>query len=457
MLERAEIFLRDFFGSKNNIAIWGFGREGKSTFGLIRRLLPDKAITVIDSSTVDLSGYENTSYCPAEGSPSLKGFDLVMKSPGIAVDTSVSDIAVLSSQTELFLSLFRSRVIGVTGTKGKSTTSSLIYHIIKGVKENTVFCGNIGIPCFDMLDKIDESTTIVFEMSCHQLEFTDVSPSIAVVLNLHEDHLDHYITYENYIRAKSHIFAYQEADDFVLLNIADKDIQLSFGGGGEHIYLAQADCDLDADISVIGRELIFPFGSLTVDKDDTLLEGSHNLYNIAVAYYICHRCFGVDSERFISLLRTFSPLPHRLQKVGEFGGVAYYDDSISTICESAINAVKALGNVQTIILGGMDRGIDYSELISALCASDIDNIVLIGQTTPRLSSLLSEAFSNCGVSKRLLPADSMSSAVKLCREHTLPGRSCLLSPAAASYDMYKNFEVRGDDFAACVRLEYAES
>ncbi len=437
--------LRAALEDKERMIIWGFGREGRSTCRLLRRLFPQRTIWIADDNIVDTSEFDNVEFIHlAEEDPHFDCFDIILKSPGIAVIRSDVPIERLYSQTELFLMLLRDQVIGVTGTKGKSTTSSLLYHIISGVDENTIFCGNIGIPCLDMLDKIDESTNIVFEMSCHQLEFTDYSPATAVLLNLHEDHLDHYITYEKYTEAKSHILTYQKPDDFAVVNIADTEFLSALGGEGERAFVGR-------DIIIEGRTIKCPYGVITVAEDATQLVGPHNLFNIAVVYYICRRKFDITNERFLELLATFSPLPHRLQKVGTFDGVTYYDDSISTICESAITAIKSLGNVGTLLLGGMDRGIDYTELIDCLFQIHIDNLVLIGQAAPRLNLLISERSAQTGIAQNVYISTDFADAVAAGKRLTAKGKVCLLSPAAASYDMFKNFEARGDEFARLVR------
>lgn len=430
---------------KKRILIWGFGREGRSTCRLLQRLFPGRTLWIADDNAVDTSDFENVEFIHlAAQEPHFDSFDLIMKSPGIAVLRDDVPMDRLCSQTELFLSVLREQVIGVTGTKGKSTTSSLLYHIISGVHEDTVFCGNIGIPCFDMLDRIGDDTVIVFEMSCHQLEFATCSPSTAVLLNLHEEHLDHYVTYENYIRAKSHILTFQRESDFAVLNLENIDTLNAFGGDGQRLYVGK-------DILIDARSISCPYGSITVNEDDTQLVGAHNLYNISVVYYICRRLFDIADERFLELLATFSPLPHRLQKLGTFDGVTYYDDSISTICESAVSAIRSLGNVGTILLGGMDRGIDYTELIDCLFDVHIDNHVLIGAAGKRLEQLIAQRTAETGIARNTYLAADFTDAVHSAMRMTEKGKICLLSPAAASYDMFRNFEARGDEFARLVR------
>ena len=440
----------EFIENKNTV-IWGMGREGISTFNYIRSVYPEMHLTLADSKTIDPSAYPNCDFIDTEADGvDFEGFDCIFKSPGIPVFNPEKLSGRLTSQTEVFLAAFGGNTIGITGTKGKSTTSSLLYHIMKSHDDNTIFVGNIGIPCLDYIDRVNENTTVVFEMSCHQLEFVEHSPHIGVILNLYEEHLDHYITMENYIKAKSHIFSHQCENDVIVLNCSDLQTLSAYNRKGRLVTACDGlgEC-VPADISVSGTTITVPNGSIEISHDDTCLVGKHNLYNIGIDYYICKSLTDMSDEEFKAGLRTFRPLAHRLERVGTFGGVTYYDDSISTICRSAINAVKSLGNVGTIILGGMDRGIDYTDLAEFLKTAEIDNIVLVGQTTERMRRLFEEA----GICERIqvYPCYYFDEGVTKAKEVTANGKICLLSPAASSYDMFKNFEARGDEFQRLVK------
>lgn len=441
------------FIENKNIVIWGMGREGISTFRYLRAVYPDMHLTLADSKPLDMTEYPNCDFIEVNTDnyeTAFDGFDYIFKSPGIPVFHPEKLLDRLTSQTEVFLTAFGRNTIGITGTKGKSTTSSLLYHIMKNHNDNTLFVGNIGIPCLDYIDRVDENTTVVFEMSCHQLEFVKHSPHIGVILNLYEEHLDHYVTMENYITAKSHVFSYQGENDVTILNCSDLETLSVYPRKGQLV----TACDglgehVPADIAVNGTAVTVPNGSIDIQPEDTCLVGKHNLYNIGIDYYIVKTLTDMSDEEFKASLATFRPLAHRLEKVGTFGGVTYYDDSISTICRSAINAVKSLGNVGTIILGGMDRGIDYTDLADFLKTADIDNIVLVGQTTERMQTL----FTAEGIAERIniYPCYHFDKGVAKAKEVTAAGKICLLSPAASSYDMFKNFEVRGDEFQRLVK------
>lgn len=439
------------FIENKNVVIWGMGREGNSTFNYIRSIYPDMRLTLADSKDIDMSAYVNCDFINTETAGiDFEGFDYIFKSPGIPVLHPERIIDRLTSQTEVFLTAFGQNTFGITGTKGKSTTSSLLYHLLKNHDDNTIFVGNIGIPCFDYINHIDKNTSVVFEMSCHQLEFTKHSPHVGIILNLYEEHLDHYVTMENYVKAKSHVFSYQHEADITIVNCADLQTLSVYPRCGKLITACDGlDKIVSADISISGTTITVPHGSIDILPEDTYLVGRHNLYNIGIDYYICKEIFNMSDSEFKQSLSTFKPLAHRLEKVGTFDGITYYDDSISTICRSAINAVKSLGNIGTIILGGMDRGIDYTDLVEFLKTAEIDNIVLVGQTTERMEKLLNEAEIDQRIN--IYPCYYFDKGIEKAKAVTRQGKICLLSPAASSYDMFKNFEVRGDEFQRLVK------
>ncbi len=423
--------------NNKKILIWGMGREGISTYKLIRRLNPNAELFITDNRCLDISNYTNTVFIPFdECKHKLNEFDLIFKSPGIAVlDVDVKR-EKLTSQTEVFFKVYGSQIIGITGTKGKSTTSSLLYHIIKNCDNNTVFVGNIGIPCLDMVDSIDDNTKIVFELSCHQLEFVTGSPHIAVILNTFEEHLDHYGTYEKYVSAKNNIIRFQKENDYAIINKESVSILET-----PKKYITSSLTDY-ADIYVRDDHIYVYDKKIDISYADTKLKGEHNLYNIAIAYAICNRILGISDTDFKKHLLTFTGLPHRLEYVGNFNGIDYYDDSISTACNTAIQAIKTLKNVDTALIGGMDRGIDYTSLVEFLKDSDVQNIILMGETKNRLFDMMKDS----GMTKNIKISQDLQDAVGMAKECTQKGKICLLSPAAASYDCFKNFEERGEKF-----------
>lgn len=412
-----------------DICILGFGREGKSTYELFTRAGGFKSITVCDLNPIELDNVRVI--CGKSYQSHLNDFDIIMKSPGIVLEeNALSDQNKLHSQTEIFLSVYRDQVIGVTGTKGKSTTSSLIYHVLKQNGKKSVLLGNIGIPSFSK--PVSNDDIIVFELSSHQLEYTKVSPKTAVFLNIFPEHLDHYGTFEKYYDAKKHIFRYQKEGDML---ICGQDVIPA-----EKCLSAVTVFGKNKEVSIAPRSFTYNGEEIKLDSSCPLL-GAHNVNNIAVAYIVA-ASYGITKDEFLSALATFRPLPHRLENIGEKDGVTYYDDSISTCSETTIQALCSLENVGTILIGGMDRGIDYSPLTDFLKSCHVPNIIFMYDTGKRIMSMLENADHKC----TLYFAKDLAEGVSLAKSVTPKGSICLLSPAAASYGFFKNFEERGDKF-----------
>jgi len=442
MITEAYEYIHNYVASKK-ILIYGMGKEGKSTLEFFQKYFPNITVFVFDEKD-NFNIQETNNIKLLKNLEEINKFDLIFKSPGIVIDDKLNiDKKNLTSQTELFFRCFKKQIIGITGTKGKSTTSSLLYYILKQYNKNTIFVGNIGIPCFDMIEEIDEDTTIVFELSCHQLEYVEVSPHIAVIINLYPEHLDHYKTVEKYFEAKTNILNYQIENDVAIINFDD---------------LQRISCRTDlitasnksenADIKIVDGTIYIPNNNITIEEGDTLLLGNHNLYNIGIVYFICNKYFNLSNTEFKKALKTFKGLPHRLEFVGNYDGIEYYDDSISTISETTIEAIKTLNNVSTLLLGGMDRGVEYSKLVDYIIESNIENVILMPNTDLRIDELFSNRKNH---NKNIILANNLKDAVKISKEITPKGGICLLSPAAASYGFFKNFEERGDKFKEYVK------
>ena len=411
------------------IAIWGLGKEGISTLQFIQNNnIKCKEIGILD--TKDLPEIEGTK--KLNKTEELNKYDLIFKSPGIVADKSKIDIDKLTSQTEEFIKILSEQIIGITGTKGKSTTSSLTYTILKNYYPNTVLVGNIGIPCFNAINEIDEDTKIVFELSCHQLEFIRYSPHIAVILDLYPDHLDHYKTFENYINAKLNINKFQKDEDILI-----------FGETCKKYINSTINNNICINDYIKNRTITINDKKIEILENETNLMGEHNFFDIAVSYYICSEVYKISNEEFKTALKKFKGLAHRLEYVTTKDNVAYYDDSISTIGETTIEGIKALKKVNTLILGGMDRKIDYSNLEDfILDESNLENLILMPDTGTRIYKELEEK----GNTKKCYLVDDLEEAVKKAKEVTKKDTICLFSPAAASYGFFKNFEERGNKF-----------
>ncbi len=439
--------------SDKKILILGFGKEGRSTFRFLKRYFPENEVAIADSNpelllTVDeeiknkIALHSGKSYLNCIGD-----YDVVIKSPGIPmslIDDKVS-AEKITSQTDLFLTLFRDKIIGITGTKGKSTTSSLIFHILSKKFRNTLLVGNIGTPPFDVIDKITDSQVIVFEMSSHQLENVAVSPHIAVLLNLFEEHLDHYRGITEYHTAKLNIGLYQNSKDYFVYNADDKAIQnflLNESYSGRRIPFSLNRKILNGVYIKSGKIIVNDKKTIEFDFSGRQnLIGNHNLQNIMAAVATV-KIFGVDDNTIQEAVLSFKGLPHRLEYLGEFKGVHFYNDSIATIPEATIEAVKTLKNVDTLILGGKDRGIDYDILVDFLANSGLRNIVFMGNAGRRIYS----GIEHKRIEANLFLIDEFSEITDIVRENTLPRKICLLSPAASSYDEFNSFAERGEAF-----------
>ena len=407
-----------------SILILGYGREGKTALKFVQENLPDNAVAVADKNPVEVEGA--LSFSGADYLRHCKDFDIIIKSPGVEIKDFVDDEVKekITSLSDLFLCFCQNPIIGITGTKGKSTTSSLVYHILTSCGKKAVLTGNIGQPCFDVIDQLDYETIVVFELSCHQLEFVKASPHIAILLNLYEEHFDHYAKPEHYFRAKKNIYRYQTSEDILI-----------YGDIFEHATrdeIAALDCET-IEISSI---------DIKDEEIETTLLGEHNYNDIRAAIRACQG-FGLSKQQCLEAVKNFHGLPHRLEYVGKFEDIEFYNDSIATAQEATINAVQALRNVNTLILGGMN----YEHLVDFLRDSSVRNVILLPNTAKRFMDL----FNSAVYKQRLFTAKDMQEAVDIAFRETEKGKICLLSPAAASYGFYKNFAERGADFIEKVK------
>lgn len=388
------------------ILIWGYGREGQSTERFLKKCCKPASVKVFEGKR---DGFNEDEY------------DWIIKSPGIVYHEA--NLKYLS-QTEIFLEEYRDQVIGISGTKGKSTTSSMLYTVLKECSnKKVIILGNIGQPCLDYFEEVDENTVVVFEMSCHQLAHCEVSPHISIFLNFYEEHLDYYETVERYFKAKSNIALYQKEDDYFFV--------------GDNV----PEIKTKARVIRMERkkEQAFDLGVL----------GEHNIYNAQFVHYIATQLYGCDEDAVLASMKRFKGLPHRLEHVGDVDGVAYYDDSISTIPEATISAIKSVPNVQTVLIGGMDRGINYDVLIDYIQKNAQYKFICMYDSGKRI-------YDAVGACEQCVYVPDLELAVAEAKKITEAGRACVLSPAAASYGYFKNFEERGERFAGYVLQNEAE-
>lgn len=414
-LFRESLLISKFAGKR--ILIAGYGREGKSSHALLRRLIPDSEPDIaVDNDDIDQK-LNATSY------------DIVLKSPGIPTaffDNKCNPMAI-SSQSDIFLQVYADLTVAVTGTKGKSTTTALLNHALRHAVVKCIMAGNMGIPLFDIIPQLDADTLVVAELSCHQLENIHRAPHVSILLNLFQEHLDHYRDYRDYQMAKLQIALKQSSGDCFLYCGDNQTLDYLVNEYHKDIASSIRPCSLDEARKSLLSKYQFP------------IAGDHNLSNMYIAMNALYE-LGVANEKAAEAFTTFTGLEHRLEYVGTYRQIAFYNDSISTIPEAAIAAVNALQNVDTLILGGFDRGIDYNVLAEFLVASSISNLVFVGAAGERIKSLCDNKAS---LNANVLVSNNYETIVKWCFLNTAPGKICLLSPAAASYDAFTNFEHRG--------------
>jgi UDP-N-acetylmuramoylalanine--D-glutamate ligase len=419
------------------VLILGFGKEGQSTYKFLRKYFPDKKLGIADAVEKKIKFDKNLElYFGRDYLKSLKDFGLIIKTPGIPYKLSAIKKArkrgvKFTSQTQIFFELVKGKIIGVTGTAGKSTTASLIHKILKTAGLRSVLLGNIGKPVLDYLDKDSTNTIFVFELSSHQLFDLTRSLHVAVFLNIFPEHLDYYESFNHYRKAKANIAKYQTEKDFFIYNS-------SFS------YLCKVARKTKA------RKLSFSLRRKSIIEEIIKLDrvpllGEHNLNNVMASILVC-RALGLKDSDIRAGIERFKPLKHRLERVGVYQGVIFVNDSISTTPETTIAALKTFKSTPLVlIMGGFDRGLNYDRLGEIISGrKDIKTVILIGEVAGRIKKSLKRAKYKGKILD--LKRSKMIKIVREAFENTPKGGVVLLSPAAASFDMFKDYRDRGGQF-----------
>lgn len=392
------------FSGMKNVLILGYGREGK----ISRKFIENNYLNILTGVADEKFGKD---YLKKQ-----KDFDMAIKTPGI--QKNLVKIPYTTATNIFFAEAKKlgNKIIGITGSKGKSTTSSLIYSILEKAGKNVKLLGNIGNPMLEsLLEKVEENEIFVVELSSYQLDDIGFSPEIAVVTNLFPEHMDYHQGIKNYYYAKKNIINFQNAKDIFVYNQNDKNL---------------------VSWTKEARAKSIPFANADLLENITLpLIGEHNKENARAAIAVAKE-FNISDSDIKTAIENFKPLPHRLEYIGEFKGIKFYDDAISTTPESTIMAIKTLKNVDTIFLGGEDRGYNFSQLEKIIKRYKISNIVLFPDSGKKIKVK--------GVN--VLKTKNMKDAVNFAYKHTAQGKICLLSCASPSYSLWKNFEEKGEEF-----------
>lgn len=424
-------FIKEKVGDKR-IVILGFGMEGQSSLRYLQEIKLENAIIIADGNEKILENpmIQDSQIPVISGSDYLEKLtaeDFIIKSPGVPLRKYRPDLKSFS-QTSLFLEHYQNQIIGITGTKGKSTTSTMMHRILEDQNQKSFLVGNIGQPAFDLIPQICEQTWIVYELSAHQLQCVRQGPQMAIILNLMPEHLDYFGSIEAYYQAKLNIFKNQQEHGFSFIHEkTQKKVAKE--------YSTPLRTELKDAAIVMDQEI------LIAQSDLKYLLGHHHLENIqAIIELILFK--QLDFAQAIESIKNFRPLPHRQELLGEKNGLQFINDSISTIPQSAIQAIKAIGKVDYLILGGLDRGVDYSELVTFLKDKSFGKIFFLGKSGQRVLEELKES------DNELNFEFSWHNKLQDIRNELLliSNGNVLLSPAAASYDAFPNFEARGDYF-----------
>jgi len=429
--------------TKKRILIIGYGVEGRATEAFLKKYCPNAQIGIADKK-------DGENYLDKQS-----GYDLAIKSPGVPPDL----VTILyTTATNIFFANCKGKIIGVTGTKGKSTTCTLIYEMLKNAEKDVYLGGNIGEPPINFLDKLNDESWIVLELSSFQLEDIKNPPShkategqgvphIAVLLMITSDHLDYHKDIKQYIEAKRNILKYQTPNDFAIINrdypaANESDILTP----GKVFYVSRERETDNACFAFDGKIKVRIEGKdeRFLKTSDLRIAGKHNIENVCAAV-MAAKLADVSAEAIVRVLRTFSGLPDRLEYAGKKRGIIFYNDSLSTIPEAAVEAIKTFTNkVETLIAGGHERGIDYTGLGKYLAKSSVRTMILFPPSGDRIWQAVVAA----GGDKRIIKYDvsSMHEAIVYASEETSSGKICLLSPASASFGIFKNYKDRANQF-----------
>lgn len=421
------------------IAIAGFEVEGQAAYRYFKGQGAD--ITIVDERPRNDIPKGAGSKFGAGVLAELAGFDLIVRSPGIRPDRIKTD-GEITSVTKEFFKHCPAPIIGVTGSKGKGTTATLIYKILQAAGKTAHLVGNIGVPALDRLADIHKDDVVVYELSSFQLWDLAQSPHIAVVLMMEPEHLDVHADTNEYATAKATIVAYQQPDDvtvYLPTNLLTRQVALQ-GKGKKIPYTQQPGAHVDGGWIVID-------GHRIIAADMMALPGQHNIDNACAALTAVWH-ITQDTRAAAKVLAEFTGLEHRLKLVGQVNGARYYDDSIATTPGSAIAAMRAFEQPKILILGGSDKGADFTQLAQEVAQQNIKTVIAIGAMRQRLQVALTAA----GFTTVLLfdQQSSMKQIVQAAFAIATPGDVVILSPACASFDMFKNYKDRGEQFIAAV-------
>ena len=447
---------------QRKVAIIGLG---VSNIPLIDYLYDKKArVTVFDDRTIEempkeildkLTAYSIPFFFGKDNLKNLNGFNLIFRSPSCLptkpeLKQEEERGALVTTEVEMLMKMCPCKIIGVTGSEGKTTTTSLIYSILKHAGYNCYLGGNIGTPLFTKLPQILPDDILVLELSSFQLMGMDISPQIAIITNITPNHLNIHSSFEEYIDAKKNIFKYQNEDDVLILNY-DNEItrKCKSEANSKVIYFSSKEKLNDGYIvdGNIIKECENKLRTHILNTKEIKLRGMHNYENICAALAATKNL--VDEEVAVEAIKEFNAVEHRLEFVREINGVKWYNDSASSSPSRTIAGLKAYDEEIILIAGGYDKNLDY-DLLGKYIVEKVKGLVLIGNTAQKIFEATTKEMKNRGVEIPIYFCKTLKEAVNTAKNIAREHQVVLLSPASASFDMFENFADRGNQFKKLV-------
>jgi len=425
-----------------NIAIAGYGAEGKANYRYFSTR--GHTVTIVDERASSSEMPDDADHLLGEGVfNDLNDYDLVVRTAGLAPHRITTNSKIWSATNEFFANC-PAPIIGVTGTKGKGTTASLIASILKKAGRTVHLVGNIGTPALDVLDYVAAEDIVVYELSSFQLWDIEQSPHIAVVLMIEQDHMDVHANMDEYVAAKRNIVKWQSSADVVVYNQENShSVAIAMSSAAERIAVPS-----DEFVSVAWDS--FWYGDQEICPTSTLkLAGAHNLDNACAAIAAVWN-YTQNTKAIAAGLAAFDGLPHRLKHVRNVRNISYYDDSIATTPGSAIAAIRAFEAPKVLILGGSHKGASFDELARVASSGNVRAAILIGEEAPRLKRSF-ETYAPDVTLHELGRNTTMKQIVEAARDAAQKGDVVVMSPACASFGMFENYADRGAQFVAAVR------
>ncbi len=458
--KKLEEFNKNLFNKK--VAIIGLG---VSNIPLIDYMYDKKAkVTVFDDREEEkipkeiinkIKKYKFETSFGKDNLSKLKEFDIIFRSPSCMptkpeLEEEAKNGAIVTTEIEMLMQMCPAKVIGVTGSDGKTTTTSLIYEILKKAGYNTYLGGNIGTPLFTNLEEMKPEDIVVLELSSFQLMGMKISPHIGVITNITPNHLNIHKDYEEYIDAKKNIFKYQNENDIVILNYDNEITRNAAKEATSKVVFFSHKEKLENGFIVDGKiikECEDDIRKHIIDTKDIILRGEHNFENVATALAATKTL--VSQEIAVKAIKEFKPVEHRLEFIREIDKVKWYNDSVSSSPTRTIAGLNSFDEEIVLIAGGYDKNLDYTPIAKPI-VEKVKKLILLGQTSNKIYESVKAEAEKQNVKIDIYMCSSLEETVTLAKRIAKPNQVVLFSPASASFDMFKNFADRGEQFKKLV-------